>query len=70
MLTNTDIILITRRGENMVNENLDKFNEIQLKHQGEYLGTDREQPPGLNDPRYNNQEITDKAIGATGRKQK
>ncbi len=51
----------------MVNENFDEFNKVQLKHQGEYLGSDRKQPPGINDQEYNNQEITDKAIGATGR---
>ena len=51
----------------MVNENFDEFNKVQLKHQGEYLGSDRKQPPGINDEKYNNQEITDKAIGATGR---
>jgi hypothetical protein len=51
----------------MVNENFDKFNKVQQNHQGEYLGTDRRQQRGLNDEEYNNQEITDKAIGATGR---
>lgn len=56
-----------KRGDPMVNENFDEFNKVQLKHQGEYLGSDRKQPPGINDQEYNNQEITDKAIGATGR---
>lgn len=51
----------------MVNENFDKFNKVQLGHQGEYLGSDRRQQRGINDPDYNNQEITDKAIGATGK---
>ncbi|MDP4103532.1 MAG: hypothetical protein Q8935_01150 [Bacillota bacterium] len=51
----------------MVNEDFEKFNKVQQQHQGEYLGTDRKQQPGLNDAEYNNQEITDKAIGATGR---
>ncbi len=51
----------------MVNENFEKFNQVQHEHQGEYLGTDRKQPPGINDPQYNNQEITDKAAGATGK---
>jgi hypothetical protein len=53
----------------MVNENFDKFNKIQQAHESEYLGTDRKQKPGLNDPGYNNQSITDKSVGATGRKQ-
>jgi hypothetical protein len=56
-----------KRGDPMVNENFDEFNKVQLKHQGEYLGSDRKQSPGINDQKYNNQEITDKAIGATGR---
>jgi hypothetical protein len=51
----------------MVNEDFEKFNKVQQQHQGEYLGTDRKQQPGLNDQEYNNQEITDKTIGATGR---
>ena len=51
----------------MVNEDFERFNKVQQKHQGEYLGTDRKQQPGLNDQGYNNQEITDKTIGATGR---
>lgn len=54
----------------MVNENFEKFNEVQHQHQGAYLGTDRNQPPGKNDRQYNSQEITDKAIGATGRELK
>ncbi|WP_157042257.1 hypothetical protein [Neobacillus jeddahensis] len=52
----------------MVNENFDKFRQEQRKHKAEYLGGKNNQPPGLNDPDYNNQEITDKTPGATGRK--
>jgi hypothetical protein len=52
----------------MVNENKERFNKVQEKHQGEYLGTDRNQMPGLNDRDYNNQSNTDKSPGATGRK--
>ncbi|WP_284036238.1 hypothetical protein [Neobacillus sp. 114] len=51
----------------MVNEDFDKFKKAQEKHQGEYLGSDRRQMPGLNDEDYNNQSITDKSPGATGR---
>ncbi|MEH7299323.1 hypothetical protein V7182_16465 [Neobacillus drentensis] len=51
----------------MVNENFRKFRSVQQKHEGEYLGSDREQKPGLNDPEYNNQDNTDKSPGATGR---
>ena len=50
----------------MVNQNFNKFRKEQQEHQGVYLGGDN-QPRGKNDPEYNNQEITDKAIGATGR---
>jgi hypothetical protein len=50
----------------MVNENFDKFNQVQKKHQGQYLGGQNQQR-GLNDPDYNNQDNTDKAPGATGR---
>lgn len=51
----------------MVNENFDRFNKSQKKHQGEYLGGDNRKP-GLNDAEYNNQSNTDKSVGATGRK--
>jgi hypothetical protein len=51
----------------MVNENFDKFRKVQKQHEGEYLGTDREQRAGRNDRQYNNQSITDKSPGATGR---
>ncbi|WP_442595813.1 hypothetical protein [Neobacillus sp. D3-1R] len=51
----------------MVNENFDKFSEVQKKHQGVYIGG-KDQPPGLNDEEYNNQDNTDKSVGATGRK--
>lgn len=50
----------------MVNENFDKFKKVQQEHKGIYLGKTQQQP-GLNDPEYNNQEITDKSVGATGR---
>lgn len=53
----------------MVNENFDKFKKVQQKHQGEYLGSDREQPPGVNDDSYNTRDNTDKSIGAAGRNQ-
>jgi len=52
----------------MINEDFEKFTEIQQKHQGKYLGGSGRRQPESNDPGYNNQEITDKAIGATGRK--
>lgn len=52
----------------MVNENFDKFNKIQQKHQSDYVGSDGDQTPGKNDPKYNNQSDTDKSVGATGRK--
>ncbi|WP_160722334.1 hypothetical protein [Bacillus sp. USDA818B3_A] len=51
----------------MVNENFDKFREVELKHQGKYIGSDKNQQPGLNDREYNNQSNTDKSPGATGR---
>jgi hypothetical protein len=53
----------------MVNENFEKFREEQKKHQGVYIGgVNQQQEPGLNDASYNNQDNTDKSIGATGRK--
>lgn len=51
----------------MVNENFDKFKQIQQEHKAEYLGSRGKQKPGLNDPEYNNQDNTDKSVGATGR---
>ncbi|WP_187373124.1 hypothetical protein [Bacillus rubiinfantis] len=51
----------------MVNENFEKFRSVQRKHEGEYLGTDRKQPPGINDRGYNNQSNSDKSPGATGK---
>lgn len=54
----------------MVNENFNTFNKVQQDHQAKYIGSDKKQKYGLNDPEYNNQEITDKAIGATGRQSK
>jgi signal peptidase I len=56
-----------KRGDIMVNENFDKFRQEQKEHRSEYLGGNRKQKPGLNDAEYNNQSITDKAPGATGR---
>ncbi|NYE03820.1 hypothetical protein F4694_000539 [Bacillus niacini] len=50
----------------MVNENFDKFRKEQQEHQSVYLGGANRQH-GKNDPDYNNQEITDKTVGATGR---
>jgi hypothetical protein len=50
----------------MVNENFNKFRKEQEKHQSAYLGGANRQR-GKNDPEYNNQEITDKSVGATGR---
>ncbi|MEH7179051.1 hypothetical protein [Neobacillus vireti] len=50
----------------MVNQNFNKFKKEQQEHQSPYLGGSN-QPPGINDPEYNNQENTDKAVGATGR---
>jgi hypothetical protein len=50
----------------MVNENFDKFRKEQQEHQSVYLGGANRQR-GKNDPDYNNQEITDKSVGATGR---
>ncbi|MBL4954434.1 hypothetical protein JK635_19945 [Neobacillus sp. YIM B02564] len=51
----------------MINPDFERFNQIQKKHQGEHLGTDRKQRAGLNDRDFNNQSITDKSPGATGR---
>jgi hypothetical protein len=51
----------------VVNENFDKFRQEQKEHQAVYLGGNKTQKPGLNDPEYNNQEDTDKSPGATGR---
>lgn len=50
----------------MVNEDFNKFRKEQQEHQSAYLGGANRQP-GKNDPDYNNQEITDKSVGATGR---
>ncbi|MFD0829900.1 hypothetical protein ACT8ZR_30440 [Neobacillus sp. M.A.Huq-85] len=51
----------------MVNENWNEFNKIQQKHRGSYLGSEKRQQPGMNDPEYNSAEDTDKSVGATGR---
>jgi hypothetical protein len=50
----------------MVNENFNKFRKEQQEHQSVYLGGANQQR-GKNDPEYNNQENTDKSVGATGR---
>jgi hypothetical protein len=50
----------------MVNENFNKFRKEQQEHQSVYLGGANQQR-GQNDPDYNNQEITDKSVGAAGR---
>ena len=52
----------------MVNLDFEKFRKEQRNHKAEYLGSGRNQKPGLNDPEYNNQDNTDKSPGATGRK--
>jgi hypothetical protein len=56
-----------KRRFSVVNENFDQFRKVELKHQGKYLGSDKNQQPGLNDREYNNQSNTDKSPGATGR---
>ncbi|MFD2444426.1 hypothetical protein ACFSO7_10660 [Bacillus sp. CGMCC 1.16607] len=53
----------------MVNEDFKKFREVQKKHEGIYIGG-KNQPQGLNDESYNNQENTDKSVGATGLQEK
>jgi hypothetical protein len=58
---------ILEKRDQMVNENFDKFNKVQHQHQGEYLGSNQKQPAGINDSEYNNQDNTDKSVGATGR---
>lgn len=50
----------------MVNENFNKFRKEQQEHQSVYLGGANRQR-GKNDPEYNNQENSDKSVGATGR---
>ncbi|WHY91047.1 hypothetical protein QNK12_25970 [Neobacillus cucumis] len=56
-----------KRGNQVVNENWNEFNKIQQKHRGSYLGSEKRQQPGMNDPEYNSAEDTDKSVGATGR---
>jgi hypothetical protein len=51
----------------MVNMNFDKFNSIQQKHKSRYIGGDKSQQQGINDPEYNDNQNTDKSPGATGR---
>lgn len=51
----------------MVNENSQKFNQVQREHQGKYIGTNNVQKYGVTDPKYNNQKDTDKSVGTTGR---
>lgn len=58
---------IKKRGDYVVNLNFEKFNKVQQAHRTEYLGGNKNQKPGLNDPEYNNQDNTDKSPGATGR---
>lgn len=53
-------------GIKMVNENFNKFRKEQQEHQSVYLGGANQQR-GKNDPEYNNQDNTDKSVGATGR---
>ena len=50
----------------MVNPNFKKFKKVQQEHKSVYLGGENQQH-GLNDHDYNNQENTDKSVGATGR---
>ncbi|MEH7112447.1 hypothetical protein V7124_08690 [Neobacillus niacini] len=50
----------------MVNTNFKRFKKEQQKHKSTYLGGDN-QPYGVNDPEYNNQDNTDKSVGASGR---
>ncbi|WP_175384375.1 hypothetical protein [Bacillus sp. FJAT-27225] len=52
----------------MPNRDKGKFQHIQEKHQGEYIGTDRDQPRGKYSGDYNGQGNTDKSPGAVGRK--
>ncbi|WP_142384077.1 hypothetical protein [Neobacillus cucumis] len=63
MLSDNDL----EKRDFVVNENFDKFRKVELKHQGTYIGSDKNQQPGLNDRDYNNQSNTDKSPGATGR---
>lgn len=51
----------------MVNLNFDKFNEVQKKHQSQYLGSTKKKNDGFNTDDYNTQDNTDKSIGAAGR---
>ncbi|CEG28375.1 hypothetical protein [Bacillus sp. B-jedd] len=50
----------------MPNQDKQKFHEIQEKHQGEYIGTDRNQPKGKNST-VNGQGNTNQSPGTTGR---
>lgn len=51
----------------MINWDFDQFKKTQQKHKATYIGSDKEQKTGVNDPSYNNEHDTDKAVGATGR---
>lgn len=52
----------------MVNEDKDKFRQVQNEHLGKYIGGSNKEKPGrLNRDDYNTQENTDKSVGATGR---
>ena len=50
----------------MVNENFNKFKKEQQNHQSAYLGGANQQR-SKNNSEYNNQDNTDKSVGATGR---
>lgn len=51
----------------MVNQDFEKFHKIQEKHIPAYLGKKDDQEQLNLDPGYNDQEITDKSVGSTGR---
>ncbi|WP_318508883.1 hypothetical protein [Bacillus sp. T3] len=52
----------------MVNENFNKFNQEQKKHQSPYVSNKTLDNSGnFNKSDYNSQENTDKSVGATGR---
>ncbi|MGE8205778.1 hypothetical protein ACQKP0_14575 [Heyndrickxia sp. NPDC080065] len=54
----------------MVNQDFEKFHQLQEKHKSSYLGKKSDQKQLNSDPDYNNQSDTDKVIGATGREVK
>ncbi|NMD69958.1 hypothetical protein HHO41_06625 [Bacillus sp. DNRA2] len=52
----------------MVNEEFEKFNSVQKKHQSAYVSNETLKNNGsLNKDDYNTQSNTDKSIGTTGR---